>query len=66
MGFKEFRQAIATVIDKEFVSQTILQDSTIPMYSLVPEGNAFWHNPDVPQFGKDWTEPSVWRRPSNF
>ncbi len=52
MGFKEFRQAIATVIDKEFVSQTILQDSTIPMYSLVPEGNAFWHNPDVPQFGK--------------
>ena len=52
MSFREFRQAVATVIDKEFVSQTILQDSTIPMYSLVPEGNAFWHNPDVPQFGK--------------
>ena len=52
MSFKEFRQAVATIIDKEFVSQTILQDSTIPMYSVVPEGNAFWHNADVPQFGK--------------
>ena len=52
MSFKEFRQAVATVIDKEFVSQTILQDSAIPMYSMVPEGNAFWHNPDVAQFGK--------------
>ena len=37
MSFKEFRQAVATIIDKEFVSQTILQDSTIPMYSVVPE-----------------------------
>ncbi len=55
MSFKEFRQAVATIIDKEFVSQTILQDSTIPMYSVVPEGNAFWHNADVPQFGKGLT-----------
>ena len=52
MSHKEFRQAVATLIDKEFVSQTILQDSTIPMYSVVPEGNGFWHNADVPQFGK--------------
>ena len=52
MSHKEFRQAVATLIDKEFVSQTILQDSTIPMYSVVPEGNGFWHNADVPQFGR--------------
>ena len=52
MSVKAFRQAIATIIDKEFVAQTVLQDSIIPMYSMVPEGNAFWHNSDVPQFGK--------------
>ena len=52
MSFREFRQAVATIIDKEFVAQTILQDSAIPMYSMVPEGNVFWHNADVPQFGK--------------
>ncbi len=51
-SYKEFRQAIATLIDKEFVSETILQGSTIPMYALVPEGNGFWHNSDVPQYGK--------------
>ena len=55
MSVKAFRQAVATIIDKEFVSQTILQDTTIPMYSMVPEGNAFWHNADVPQFGKGLT-----------
>ena len=44
MNIKEFRQAVATLIDKEFVAQTILQDAAIPMYSMVPEGNALWHN----------------------
>ena len=52
MNIKEFRQAVATVIDKEFVSQTILQDAAIPVYAMVPEGNVFWHNSDVPKFGQ--------------
>ena len=55
MDIKEFRQAVATVIDKEFVTRTILQDSAIPVYAMVPEGNGFWHNPDVPKFGQDMT-----------
>ena len=41
MDNKAFRQAVATVIDKEFVTRTILQDTAIPMYAMVPEGNAF-------------------------
>ena len=49
MSSKEFRQVVATLIDKEFVAQTILQDAVIPMYAMVPEGNAAWHNPDVSQ-----------------
>ena len=55
MDIKEFRQAVATVIDKEFVARTILQDAAIPVYAMVPEGNGFWHNPDVPKFGEDLT-----------
>ena len=52
MDITEFRQAIATVVDKEFVARTILQDAAIPVYAMVPEGNGFWHNPDVPKFGE--------------
>ena len=53
MDITEFRQAVATVIDKEFVARTVLQDAAIPVYAMVPEGNEFWHNADVPKFGKD-------------
>ena len=55
MDIKEFRQAVATVIDKEFVTRTILQDAAIPVYAMVPEGNGFWHNADVPKFGQNMT-----------
>ena len=53
MDITEFRQAVATVIDKEFVARTVLQDAAIPVYAMVPEGNEFWHNADVPTYGKD-------------
>ena len=47
-----FRQAVAVLIDKEFVTQTILQNQAFPFYSYVAEGNAFWYNPDVPKLGQ--------------
>ena len=53
MNITEFRQAVATVIDKEFVARTVLQDAAIPVYAMVPEGNEFWHNADVPKYGQD-------------
>ncbi len=52
MSIREFRQAVATVIDKEFVSQSILQGAALPMYAMVPEGNAAWHNPNVSKLGQ--------------
>ena len=52
MSHKEFRQAVSTVIDKEFVTQSILQGAAIPMYAMVPEGNALWHNADVAKYGQ--------------
>ena len=55
MNIKEFRQAVATLIDKEFMVETVLQGVAIPIYTMVPEGNGAWYNPDVPLIGKDLT-----------
>ena len=52
MDIKAFRQAVATLIDKEFVTSTVLQGVAIPLYAMVPEGNAAWYNPDVPLIGQ--------------
>jgi ABC-type transport system substrate-binding protein len=54
-NIKEFRQAVSTLIDKEFVTSTILQGVADPAYTMVPPGNGFWYNPDVPQLGKGMT-----------
>ena len=52
MDNKAFRQAVATLIDKEFLVDTVLQGVAIPIYTTVPEGNGAWYNPDVPLIGK--------------
>lgn len=52
MDNRAFRQAVATLIDKEFLTETVLQGVAIPVYTLVPEGNKAWHNADVPKFGQ--------------
>ncbi len=49
---KAFREAVAYLIDKEFITQRLLQGAALPVYTLVPEGNAFWYNPDVPKLGQ--------------
>lgn len=47
-----FRQAVAALIDKEFVTNTILQGVAYPIYSFVPEGNEAWYFDDVPKIGE--------------
>jgi ABC-type transport system substrate-binding protein len=47
-----FRQAVAVLIDKEFVTGTILQDQAFPMYTFLPEANEAWYNDDVPKLGQ--------------
>ncbi|HEY8486123.1 MAG TPA: ABC transporter substrate-binding protein [Limnochordales bacterium] len=49
---REFRQAVATLIDREFVAQTVLQGTAQPLATLVPPGNAYWHNPRVKVWGQ--------------
>lgn len=48
-----FRQAVAVLIDKEFVTGSILQGVAFANYGFVPPGNAFWYNPDIPELGKE-------------
>lgn len=47
-----FRQAVSALIDKEFVTQTILQGVAAPVYTYVPEGNGAWYFDDVPKLGQ--------------
>ena len=44
-----FRQALDIVIDKDFVVNNVLAGVVFPMYSTMPPGNGFYHNPDVPK-----------------
>ena len=50
-GDVAFRQAVATLIDLELIAGNVLGNVVEPLYSLVPENNGFWHNPDVPRYG---------------
>jgi ABC-type oligopeptide transport system substrate-binding subunit len=43
---------VAVLIDKEFVTQTILQGQAFPFYSFVAEGNTAWYNPDINKLGE--------------
>jgi len=44
-----FRQALDIVIDKDFVVNKVLGGVVFPMYSTMPPGNGFYHNPDTPK-----------------
>lgn len=53
---RALRQAVATVVDKDFILTRILQDYGTPMHSIIPSGNHFWHNPNVRQYGSGETK----------
>lgn len=47
MSDKVFRQAFACMINKEFITNNVLQGVAFPLYTEVPEANGFWYNPNV-------------------
>lgn len=47
MSNQAFRQAVALMVDKEFLTQNVLQGVAFPMYVMVPEGNSKWYNEEV-------------------
>jgi len=46
-----FREAVAWLIDRDFLADSILQGVVQPIFTPVPVGNEFWHNPDTPRIG---------------
>lgn len=46
-----FRQAVAVMVDKGFIVQRILQGAGEAMTSVVPEGNVYFHNPQLKDLG---------------
>ena len=49
---KAFRQAVAYLIDKDFIVIRVLQKEGQRMDNIIPPGNRSWHNPDTPKFGQ--------------
>lgn len=45
--YQGYRQAVAYMIDKEFLTKNVLQGVAFPLYVLVPEGNQAWYNEEV-------------------
>jgi ABC-type transport system substrate-binding protein len=48
----QLRRAIATLIDKDFILERVLQGHAVKMQSIVPPGNKLWHSADVPEYGE--------------
>ncbi len=47
MSDTSFRQAVACMIDKEFMANNVLQGVAVPLDSTVPPGAAYWANQDI-------------------
>ncbi len=52
-----FRQAVACIVNLDFLAETALQGQVLPVYTMVPEGNGFWFNPDVTKYCQGMDEP---------
>lgn len=44
MAREGFRDALALMIDKEYITGSVLQGVAYPLYATLPEGNANWYN----------------------
>ncbi len=49
---EHFRRAVATLIDKNFILERVLQGHAVKMKSIVPPGNKFWYCPEVAEYGE--------------
>ena len=47
MGDPAFRDALTALINKEFVTENLLQGVAFPLYVILPEGNVKWYNEEV-------------------
>ena len=50
-----FRKAIALSVDKPFIIRRIIQGYAVLSNSIIPSGNTFWYDPNVPKYGEGFT-----------
>ncbi len=59
-GLKAFRDAVALVIDKEFLAEEVFQGLVTPLYTSIPHGNTMWFNSEIVSgFAAEYTETST-------
>ena len=59
-GRQEFRDALAFMINKEYVANSVLQGVAFPLYATVPEGNTNWYNEEkAGAYAATYTEAST-------
>jgi ABC-type transport system substrate-binding protein len=56
MNDPAFRRAVATLVDKDFIVDRILQGAGEAMTSVVPEGNTYFHHPKCQAWGHGLTK----------
>ncbi len=47
MSDPAFRDALTALINKEFLTENLLQGVAFPLYVILPEGNVAWYNAEV-------------------
>jgi len=47
MARQGFRDALAFMIDKEYITGSVLQGVAFPLYATLPEGNTNWYNAEL-------------------
>jgi len=57
-----FRRAVATLIDRDYIITKLLNYNAVKMYSIVPPGNTFWYNADVARYGEGLSREARIRR----
>jgi peptide/nickel transport system substrate-binding protein len=47
MAREGFRHAVEFMLDKEYITGSVLQGVAFPLYTTVPEGNTNWYNAEI-------------------
>jgi len=55
-SYLAYRQAVAYLIDRDFICNNLLQGRAVPEYSVIPPANSFWYDPNVPKLGQGMDE----------
>ncbi len=63
MSIQGFRDALALMIDKEFMANNVLQGAAFPLYAMMPEGNLKWYNAEVAEpFASEYVGKTIQER----